>query len=691
LLLVVGMLGAAAVLGSPAISELHVSARDTLDSSSQSSKAFSLLALAERRGLEEAPPVTVLVRLPASTGRAGGKARVRRATSILTAQPGMGSILTTYSRDGNWALLAGFPQGVGDPTKRLQKVADLRTRLHRLDGVLVGGRDAVLSELGGQVEDDIRSGELIGLPLLLAVLIWVFRGFALAVLPLVGGAISFFGALLIVRLLHFAGLEFPLLAIVPLVGVSLGLSVDYALLLIARYRDEYGRFRSAGPALRAARRAVSPTIATSAVAIALGLAPLTLMPIPFFDAIGIATGICALFAGAAALFVTPLLLGVYGERIGRTAGRISLFGPREYRPSRFWTAVPAFGMRRPKITIGVVAALLLVMAAPIGSMEAGGVSSAQISGDSESQRAYEVMQERFPPELSRERYEIFSRAPQDRREAAELAAAVAGVRGVDEVGAPRYIVGAWNVEALGKGAVGSPESQATAERLRSLDVDLYVASPAGAIVDRDRAIERRFPIVVLLGGLVLFALAFGLLRSLVVPAKLVLLTLATIASTLGVMVVLFQWLLDEGAFDVSQCVLLVAVILPLIMDYGLFVASRIAEAHRRGETDVVAISSGLAATGPVVSAAGAVFCVAVGAFAFSQITLIRQLSVGLVIAVVIDTTLIRALLVPATMTVFGRWNWWVPGFEDRGSRSKEEPAEREERSNRKWADEAPRL
>jgi uncharacterized membrane protein YdfJ with MMPL/SSD domain len=660
LLLVAGALVAAFLLGSPALSELRVSGSDTLDSTSQSAKAFALLASAERHELKGAPPLAVLVRLHAPSSAPASERRLQKVQSIVAASPGVRSFSSTSSRDKAWAIVVVAPRSDQSSASRLQTATVLRDRLDRLDGVLVGGRDAAISELGAQAREDVRSGELIAFPFLLLVLVWVFRSFLLALLPLLGGAISFFGALVVVRLLHSAGLQFPLLAVVPLLGLSLGLSVDYALLLIGRYREEYVRHKCAATALRAARRSVSPTIATSAVAIALALAPLALIPIPFFEAIGIATGICALLAGGSALLVTPLLLSLYGERISSSGALNRLFAPRLRRSGRFWRVVPGFGIRRPKLTIVLVTGVLLVLAAPLGAMKIGGINSTQLSEGSESGRVYQVLQERFDPELSRERYELFLEEPGDREGIDRVISAVREMEGVREVGPALRMVGTWNVEVLGDGAVGSPASQATAERLRSISSRLYVASVSGVIVDRDRAVERMAPLVMSLAGVALLLLAFGLLGSLLVPLKLVLLTLLTIASTLGVMVAAFQWPGGGTAFDVSQIVLLVALILPLIMDYGLFVASRIAEAHRQGEENVTAIADGLASTGPVVSAAGAVFCVAVGAFAFSEITLVQQVSVGLVVAVFIDTTLVRALLVPATMTALGRWNWWAP-------------------------------
>jgi len=529
-----------------------------------------------------------------------------------------------------------------------------------VDEVLVGGQDAAISELGIQVREDVRSGELISFPLLFLVLVWAFRGFLLAWVPLIGGAISFFGALWIVRLLHDAGLQFSLLATVPLVGVSLGLSVDYALLLIGRYREEFARDRRPAAALGAARRFVAPTIATSAAAIALALAPLTLMPIPLFKAVGIATGICALFAGATALFVTPLMLGLFGERISSTGALSRIFSPRSRRRGHFWRVVPAFAIRRPGLVMALTVGALLALAAPISQMRIGGISSTQVLENSEAQHVYSILRREFDPTLTQERFELFLKGPGGRTRLDEIVSAVGKAKGIEEVRPAVSMSGTWNIEAIGTGTVGSLASQATAKELRSISDHLYVASAASAIVDREGTVKRVSPRMMSFAGLALFILAFGLLGSFLVPAKLVLLTLLTILSTLGVMVVVFQWHQGITGFGASEIVLLVALVMPLVMDYGLFVASRITEAHRKGAKDAVAITEGLATTGPVVSTAGTVFCVAVAIYASSDVTLVQHLAVGLVIAVLIDTTLVRALLVPAAMTLMGRWNWWTP-------------------------------
>lgn len=681
------LVAAAVIFGPPVLNELQLSGEDVASTRSRSAVASAFLQ--QNPQLANYRPLLIVVRLSAPPRSPQTRDRMDRVISLAAGSPGVGTVISYrgagyvgegkeggnrrspplndwqkqfFSRDQRWGLIVIPQEGLatGEPLR----LADLEERVRQVQRVYIAGPPAISQELGDQVRKDLRQAELISFPAILLLLLLWFRRVPLAAIPLLAGAATLCETLLLIRIAPEWGAEFSLLAVAPVAGLALGLSVDYSMLLVSRYREECKVADNVNAALVAAIRAVAPVVSISATIMVFTLAPLTLFSIPLLSSLGTAVGYCAIVAAFNALTMAPLLLAIYGERITKPS-LLSTWIPRlpQRRGRGFWVAAPRIATRYPKRVIGTVSLLLLLVAAPLALVQVSSLSDGAILKNSDAARMTQLVQRQFSESVGRERYTVLLIGPRMTIKKVKAAAKDLGrVEGVVQVNPPvRISTTGWKVEAEGASSIGSDPSRRTVgaieDELRGLSP--YISSPAAILVDRDTALRQTLLPVLGLSAAFILIILFGFTASFVLPVKFLILNLFTIFVSLGV-VALFSQFSTEGRLDTVEVVILITVSLALITDYGVFVLGRIVEEHRAGAADEEAIVQGVSSTGPVVSAAAAVFAVALGAFVFSKIGLISQLSVGLIAAVVIDTTLVRALLVPAWMAWLGRFNWWAP-------------------------------
>jgi putative drug exporter of the RND superfamily len=678
--------GIAALLGPPVLNELQLSGRDIAPSTSRSAAASTFLE--QNPQLANYRPILIVVRLSTPPRSPQTRRRLDRVIAQAAQSDGVGTVLSYrgigyaaeqdrsskrsppltdwqrqfFSRDRTWGVVA-IPQE-GLPTDDPSNISDLERRVTRISGVYLAGESAITQELGQQIQRDLRQAEFISFPAILLLLLTWFRKPAIAVIPLFAGAATLCETLLLVRLAHKWGMDFSLLAAASVAGLALGLSVDYSMLLVSRYREEYMNIDNSNQALACALRAVAPVVATSATIMVFTLAPLSLFSIPLVSSIGMAAQFCAIVAAFNALTLVPILLATYGERIKRGYGLRSWIGQTRPQGIGFWSYVPSFSTRHPKRVAAGVSILLLVLAAPFLSARISSFSDSAIFGDSEAARMTQLVQRQFTESVGKERYVVFLGSPGVASEEIEDAAGnLREVQGILKVGPPERIGSAtWKIEAEGNGAIGSNASRDTVEAIEGTVHDLspFISSPAALLADRDKTLRATLPQVLAISAVFVFLLLFGFTGSFILAGKFLILNALTIAASLGMVALKSQGAATGGALDTAQVVILVIFSLALVTDYGVFVLARILEEHRAGKSDQEAIVSGLAKTGPIVSAAATVFAVALGAFLFSEVELISQFSVGLITAVIVDTTIVRALLVPSSMAWLGRFNWWAP-------------------------------
>jgi putative drug exporter of the RND superfamily len=494
----------------------------------------------------------------------------------------------------------------------------------------------------------------------LAVLAFVFASF-LALVPLVVAAVAILTTFLIVLgLTYLTDVSFVVQFLIALVG--LGIAIDYSLLLVSRWREERAHGADNRPAVVMAMRTAGRAVLASGVTVAISLVALMVVPVPMLRSMGFGGLLIPLVSVAVVLTLLPVMLLTVGPRLDWPRIR------REGTASRGWTAW-ARGVVRFRWTATLVALVLLgLLIAPVFGLAIGASSSASLS---RSGPAYEAMQS-----LRRDGVgtgvltpvEVLVRG--DGRAAATAARSVPGVRGA-VVGASRngYTV----VEVVPSDETVDSDTIRVVDRVRDAVRGtpgyVGVAGPGAAVGDYLHAVYDRFPYVIGLIALITYVLLVRTFRSLILPLKAVLVNLVSMAAVFGAVVYFWQDGHGAGAvFDVSATgaisfwlpVLVFAFLFGLSMDYEVFILARMREEYdATGSTDR-AVVTGLGRTGRLVTSAALILFCAFTALASAPGTEIKIFATALGVGILIDATLVRALLVPALVGVLGRWNWWLP-------------------------------
>lgn len=540
----------------------------------------------------------------------------------------------------------------------------------------VGGAVAFLHEANRQTTEDITRAELLSMPVLLVLLVLIFGGLVAASTPLLIGGLAVLGAFVAVRLVNLVT-DVSIFAVNVITLIGLGMAVDYALFVVSRFREELAAGHDTPAAIRRTMATAGRTVLVSGLTIALAMASLLIFPQAFLRSMGLGGMAAVLVAMLAALTVLPALLAVLGHRID--ALRVPLpwrRGTRAGRPAAgetggAWARIARSVMRRPVRYLVAVTLLLLVLAAPFLRITFGGFDERVLPADAAPRVVSERIAAEFPGGTVAPIDVLVSGvSPAQVQPFADRVAAVPGVTGV-QVAAVR---GASTL--LTVTYPGEPTGDVAQDVVRTLR-DL--PAPAGAEVlvggrpgaDRDLldSLGDRLPWMALLmaaATLVLLFLAFG---SVVLPVKAVLMNMVSIGASFGVVVWIFQdghfadllGFTPTGFIEPSNPILMLAVLFGLATDYEVFLLSRVREEWDRSGDNAASVAAGLQHTGRIITAAALLLIIVVAGFASGAMAYIKLIGIGMIVAIVVDATLVRALLVPATMRLLGRWNWWAPG------------------------------
>ncbi|MCU0308274.1 MAG: MMPL family transporter, partial [Thermoleophilia bacterium] len=430
--------------------------------------------------------------------------------------------------------------------------------------------------------------------------------------------------------------------------------------------------------------AIARTMATagrsvvfSTVTVAAALAGLMVFPQGFLFSMGFGGVVVALTAALVTLIVLPAVLVLLGRRVNAGAPRSwQRRSDQADRPitSGGWYRLSRLVMRRPRTVAALSAGFLIALGLPALGVTFTTVNSDVLPPEATARQVATALTRDFPLDRSTPVY-LAVRAPQTAAARAALAGYADDLRarpGVLAVAPPRVVgEGVWQIDLL-SGAPGL--AQASQDLVRTIRAGpapfpVLVGGFSAAFVDQKESLAAHLPWAILVVvGVTLVAL-FLMTGSVVLPVKAVIMNLLTLTATLGVLVLIFQdgrleGLLDytsQGGVDLTQPILLAALAFGLSTDYAVFLLSRIKEARDAGASDQEAVAIGLQRTGRIVTAAALLFCVAVLAFATSRVSIIKELGIGTALAVALDATIVRALLVPSLMALLGRWNWWAPG------------------------------
>ncbi|WP_239160509.1 MMPL family transporter [Virgisporangium ochraceum] len=532
----------------------------------------------------------------------------------------------------------------------------------------VGGITAVSRDIRERVAADIALAETISIPVLLALLVLVFGSVAAASLPLAIGGLAILGAFTALRAMSYVT-DVSVFSVNLVTILGLGLAIDYGLFMVGRFREEIAHGAGVEDAVARTMATAGRTVAVSGVTVAVSLAGLLIFPMTFLRSMGLGGLSAVLVAMVAALTVLPALLAILGRRV-------DALSVRRRRPSTrgvehgFWYRLAHSIMRRPVLYAVGVLAVLLLAGAPFLRVQFGGIDPRVLPEGTESRVVTETVDRDFV-QNSQLPIEAIVTAP----DPADLERYVAAVRAVDGVATADVTGRAGEVFRVTVTYASDPISAQT----RDLVADIRaVPPPAGGevlvggltarLADQLDAVADRLPwmaLIIVGATFLLLFLAFG---SLVLPVKAILMNVLSLGASFGALVLIFQdghlsGLLNftsTGTLEATQPILVLAVVFGLSMDYEVFLMSRIREEYDRTGDNPQAVAVGLQRSGRIITSAALLILVVIGLFSISGITFIKLIGVALLIAVLVDATIVRALLVPATMRLLGTANWWAP-------------------------------
>jgi RND superfamily putative drug exporter len=612
-------------------------------------------AIADATGASATPDVIALVRGgdPAAVAEAAAGPEVARVDPPVRSTDGSASYLAITLRDG----------------------ADFEPVVERLEdrpGVTLGGPELLNEQAGTQVQEDLARAELLAFPILFIVSLFVFRGLVAALLPLAVGMITVLTTFLAMRAAN-AIEPMSVFALNLIIGLGLGLAIDYSLFVVSRFREELERGRDTAEALVATLRTAGRTVLFSAATVAAAAAALLVFPQRFLYSMGVGGILVTLVAATVSLTILPALLAALGPRVNALAParwRRATHAEAVQEESGFWYRLSRWVMRRPGTIAATTALFLVVLGLPFTQIRFTGVD-ASVLGTSHSARVVDdALRAEFPPNRTSPII-VAAEAPGSAEpEVAAYAQRLGEIPGVLAVQEPAEANGLWRIGVVAPGSRLSDSAKDAVEAVRAVDAPfpVQVGGSTAEFIDQQQALADRLPVAVLILVATTLVILFLMTGSVVLPIKALLMNLLTLSAAFGILVLIFQdgrlegllGYTSQGALESSQPILLFAIAFGLSTDYGVFLLTRIKEARDGGLPNDEAVAVGLQRTGRIVTAAAILFCIAIGAFVSSEMIFIKQLGLGTALAVLIDATIVRALLVPSLMRLLGEWNWWAP-------------------------------
>jgi uncharacterized membrane protein YdfJ with MMPL/SSD domain len=596
-----------------------------------------------------------------------GNPDVARVTGYLETQS-----LDFVSRDGSATYLAVSLKPTGDK-ERQDAAKAIADDLSGQPGVKVGGISLAQEQVNKQVEKDLRMAEMLAFPLLFLLSLLFFRSAVAALLPLMIGGLAIVGTFLLLRLAN-EFVDVSIFALNLTTGLGLGLAIDYSLFVVSRYREEIAK---SGPGPKAMRRTLNTagrTVLFSSITVAVALASLLIFPQRFLYSMGLGGALVAILAASIALTVLPAVLALLGRRVN--AGAPSFLQRRAERDATaaeegFWYRLSRLVMRRPIGIATLTAVILIVLGIPFYSIKFTSVDAQVLPESASARQVDNVMRAQFPPFHDTPNLLLVENATPSALRAVQ--GEVSRVKGIAQVQPAQPLDnGDAVIVAYSDQSYISDSSRNAVKEIRDLSVpdgsQVLVGGAAAHFVDLQHSLETHAPIALAIVIVATLIVLFLMTGSVVLPVKQLVMNFLNLSAVFGILVFVFQdgrleGLLDyrgQGALEQTMPILLFAVVFGLSTDYGVFLLSRIKEAHDSGIPSAEAVAVGLERTGRIVTAAALLFAIAIGAFATSQIIFIKENGVGTALAVLIDASLIRALLVPSLMELLGEWNWWAP-------------------------------
>ena len=671
--LFIALILAAGAIGSSVFGKLDSGGYS--DPKSDSAKVFEYLT--DEFKVKD-PAVVLVVETKNGIISPEASASATRLESQIKLEPGVESTLSFWSSggapslkssDGNSAFLFIYSKSiewdeVQNLGKRMQEKYEGNYETLR---VYASGTGVFAHAINTKIADDLKISEAISIPLTFIFLVFVFGSLVASAMPLLVGASAILGSLLIMYLLTlFTGVS--VFALNLITGLGLGLGIDYSLLIVNRFREELHAGKSVEDAVRKTVSTAGKTVFYSGLTIVITLASLMLFPLMFLKSFGYAGVTVVIMAVLGSLVALPALLAILGTRINKAVVRKGAIAPKE---DGRWAQTARFVMRRPVAVVTLSLILLTVLAAPIKDIVFTQVDSRVLPASNPAAAASQIISERFPGQEGNPIEIVVPNGAQITNQIDQFTSEVAKVDGIVRIGQLQSYGNDVRVTAIHEMSPRTPDAERLINEIRDLQspTGTLIGGVAADYADTQNGIARTMPWALLWIVIGVLLLLFVFTGSIILPIKAVILNILSLAATLGAITWIFvhgnlQWLVGEftvtNAVDTGSIILVAVVAFGLSMDYELFLLSRIKEEHDAGKSNVESVAIGLQRSARIITAAAGLLAIVFASFMLSEVTSIKMLGFGVAFAIILDATLVRALLVPALMRLFGERNWWAP-------------------------------
>ncbi len=658
----------AAVLGGPVFGALQTEG-GFVAPDAESIAAIERIEAATGAGASS--EVIVLQRTPGAP--ASQRATIAAVDAELRTVPGVASV-SSFATSGDRGLLARDGRTAAHAVVLRanagsdEVVEAFTERFGDREDLLLGGSVIGFHQMGERISEDLGRAEMFAFPLLILLSFLFFRGRRAATMPLVVGIATVLVTFLVLRGINEAT-DLSIFALNLVIGLGLGLAIDYTLLLLTRYREELAERGPGREAITVTMATAGRTVAFSAATVAIALASLTLFPLNFLQSMGIGGAAVAIVAAIASLTLVPVFLALWGDKLA--------VRPTADEAAGRWYRLSHLVMRRPGLIAIVTALVMVVLTLPSLRAQWTPVDASSIPTGLSARTVADQLRTDFPRDDSAP-IAVAVRAQAGGEGAVRaLAQDVRALPGVTRVDGPRRLdETTWQLGVAAAGGRAGDGAQGVVEAVRTLptSVDVAVGGEAAEFLDQQSAIGGRLPLALAALALLTFIVLWLMTGSIVLPIKALVMNALTVGTTLGVLTWIFQdgrfegllGYTGNGGIESTDFVVTAALVFALSTDYGVFLLGRIKEVRDRAlangevvdEREVVA--TGVSRTGAVVTAAAILLAVAIGAFSTSSVLFIKQIGVGAAVGVLVDAFIVRALLVPSLMALLGRWNWWSP-------------------------------
>jgi RND superfamily putative drug exporter len=579
---------------------------------------------------------------------------------------------TMVSKDGNAAYLLVYTNSddyakVGKIGKDIQGKFDGEYKSLR---VYASGNGVITSAINGRIAKDLAVAESISIPMTFVLLLFVFGALIASAMPLFVGVFSILGAFFILLLITKVT-TVSVFALNLVTGMGLGLGIDYSLLMVNRFREELHHGKEVADAIVTTVKTAGKTVFYSGLTVAVTLGSMVVFPQAFLKSFGYAGVSVVIIAIISAIFPLPALMMILGHRVDKFVIRKSGITPKA---DGRWAQTARYVMRKPLTVVMLSLLILAVIAAPIKNIVFSQLDARVLPRSDKAAIAYQEMSQRFPGQESSP-IEILIPGGAKSVSAEELSKYVGAIQKTDGIVRviPFTVGNDLRIQAIQKMGSRTLEASDLIHRLRDLDSPkgTMIGGVAADFTDSQDGTAKALPWAFGWIALSVLVLIFIFTGSVILPIKAVLLNILSLAATLGALTWIFidghlKWLVGDftvtGTLDTGTTILVAVVVFGLSMDYELFLLSRIKEEHFAGHNNIESVAVGLQRSARIITAAAVLLAAVFASFMTSGVTAIKMMGFGTAFAVLLDATLVRALLVPALMRLFGERNWWGPKF-----------------------------